>query len=153
MTDDSSRRPTFIPALVYRDNRAAIKWLQSAFGFEVSEVLTAADGSIAHAEMSYGAGVIMVGTEWADWTRSPASMGGKNTQRIHVRVDSGIDEHCTRARRAGAKIVMEPKDQFYGERSYIAADPEGHHWTFSQPIRAASREDIEKAGFKYHTSI
>jgi uncharacterized glyoxalase superfamily protein PhnB len=153
MTDASARRPTFISALVYRDNRAALKWLQNAFGFEVSEVLTAADGTIAHAEMSYGDGVIMVGTEWTDWTRSPASIDGKNTQRIHVRVSSGIDEHCQRARRAGAKIVLEPADQFYGERSYIAADLEGHHWTFSQPIRDVSRADVEKAGFTYQASI
>ena len=153
MTDVSTRRPTFIPSLVYRDNRAALQWLQSAFGFEVSEVLTDAKGAIAHAEMSYGDGVIMVGTEWTDWTRSPASIDGKNTQRIHVRVSSGIDEHCTRARQAGAKIVLEPTDQFYGERSYIAADLEGHHWTFSQPIRDVSRADVEKAGFKYQASV
>jgi uncharacterized glyoxalase superfamily protein PhnB len=153
MTDVSTRRPTFIPSLVYRDNRAALQWLQSAFGFEVSEVLTDPKGAIAHAEMSYGDGVIMVGTEWTDWTRSPASIDGKNTQRIHVRVSSGIDEHCTRARQAGAKIVLEPTDQFYGERSYIAADLEGHHWTFSQPIRDVSRADVEKAGLKYQASI
>jgi hypothetical protein len=46
--------------------------------------------------------------------------------------------------------VKEPEDQFYGERSYIAADCEGHHWTFSQPIGNVSREEMEKAsGFKF----
>jgi uncharacterized glyoxalase superfamily protein PhnB len=139
------RRPAFISSLVYQDNRAALKWLQNAFGFEVNEVLTDGEGKIAHAEMSYGDGIIMVGTEWADWTRSPASIGGKNTQRIHVRVERGIDEHCARARQAGAKIVMEPDDMFYGERSYIAADLEGHHWTFSQPIRNVSKDEMEEA--------
>ena len=53
--------------------------------------------------------------------RSPASLGGKNTQRVHVRIERGIDEHCTRSRQAGARIVKEPEDQFYGERTYIAA--------------------------------
>src|ERR1700677_3213444 len=134
MTSPSSSRPSFIPSVVYQDNRAALKWLEQAFGFEPSEILTDADGKIVHAEMTYGDGVVMIGSEWADWTRSPAALGGKNTQRIHVRVARGIDEHCARARQAGARIVMEPADQFYGDRTYIAADLEGHHWSFAQPV-------------------
>jgi uncharacterized glyoxalase superfamily protein PhnB len=150
MTSPASSRPSFIPSVVYRDNRAALKWLEQAFGFEPSEILTDAEGKIVHAEMTYGDGVVMIGSEWADWTRSPASLGGKNTQRIHVRVAQGIDEHCARARQAGAKIVMEPADQFYGDRTYIAADLEGHHWSFAQPVHAISAQEMEQAsGFKF----
>ncbi len=145
MTSATAPRPSFIPSLAYRDNRAALKWLQNAFGFEPSEVLTDAQGNIVHAEMSHGDGIVMIGSEWADWTRSPASLEGKNTQRVHVRIERGIDEHCACARRAGARIVMEPADQFYGDRTYIAADLEGHYWTFSQPVRDVSREEMEKA--------
>ncbi len=149
MTTSTPKRPAFIPSLAYKDNRAALKWLQSAFGFEPSEVLTDAEGNIVHAEMSHDDGVVMIGGEWADFTRSPASLGGKNTQRLHVRIEGGIDEHCARARQAGATIVMEPADQFYGDRCYMAADVEGHYWTFSQPMRNVSKEEIEKAtGFK-----
>jgi uncharacterized glyoxalase superfamily protein PhnB len=144
------RRPSFISSLAYKDNRAALKWLQNAFGFEPSEILTDAEGNIVHAEMTHGDGVIMIGTEWADWTRSPASLDGKNTQRVHVRIERGIDEHCARARRSGAQIVKEPEDQFYGDRTYIAADLEGHYWTFSQPVRDVSNEEMEQAsGFKF----
>lgn len=150
MTDATPRRPSFIPSLAYKDNRAALEWLQRAFGFAPSEILTDADGNIVHAEMTHGDGIVMIGTEWADWTRSPASLGGKNTQRVHVRIENGIDEHCARARQAGATIVKEPEDQFYGERAYIAADLEGHYWTFSQPVRNVSREEMEKAsGFRF----
>lgn len=150
MTSPASFRPAFIPSLAYRDNRAAIAWLQKAFGFEPSEVLTDGEGNIVHAEMTYGDGVVMIGREWADWTRSPASVGGKNTQRVHVRVERGLDEHCARARQAGARIVMEPAEQFYGDRSYIATDLEGHYWTFAQPLREVSRQEMEQAtGFKF----
>jgi uncharacterized glyoxalase superfamily protein PhnB len=150
MTSATPRRPSFIPSLAYKDNRAALKWLQSAFGFEPSEVLTDAEGNIAHAEMTHGDGVVMIGTEWADWTRSPASLGGKNTQRVHVRIERGIDEHCARARQAGATIVKEPDDQFYGDRTYVAADLEGHYWTFAQPVRDVSNQEMEQAsGFKF----
>ncbi len=144
------RRPAFIPSLVYRDNRAALHWLRNAFGFEVSEVLTDSNDNIVHAEMTHGDGVIMIGSEFADWTSSPISLGGKNTQRIHVRLERGIDEHCERARRGGAHIVMSPADQFYGDRSYMAVDLEGHHWTFSQALKRVSTEEMEKAsGFKF----
>jgi len=150
MTASAPRRPSFISSLVYKDNRAALTWLKKAFGFEVREILTDPSGNIVHAEMSHGDGIVMIGNEWADWTKSPASLGGKNTQRVHVRIESGIDVHCERARQAGATIANEPADQFYGERSYIAADLEGHHWTFSQPIKHVSAEEMEKvSGFKF----
>ena len=143
-------RPAFVPAIIYRDNRAALTWLQKAFGFEVSEVLTDPNDNIVHAEMKHGDGVVMIGQEWADWTRSPASLGGKNTQRVFVRVDSGIDAHCARARQAGATIAKEPADEFYGERSYIAVDLDGHHWTFSQTIKQVSAQEVTQAtGFEY----
>jgi len=150
MTSATSHRPSFIPSLAYKDSRAALAWLQKAFGFEPSLILTDAEGHIVHAEMTYGDGVVMIGTEWADWTRSPASMGGKNTQRVHVRIERGIDEHYARARQAGAKTVMEPADQFYGDRTYVVTDLEDHYWTFAQPVREVSGQEMEKAtGFKF----
>jgi uncharacterized glyoxalase superfamily protein PhnB len=146
-------RPSVIPSIIYRDQRAALEWLAKAFGFEASEVLVDAKGNIAHAEMSHGTtGVIMVGGEWSawDWAKSPASVGGKNTQRIHVRLERDIDGHCARARAAGAAIAMEPADQFYGDRTYMAVDHEGHHWTFAQTTKQVSSEEMEKvSGLKY----
>jgi uncharacterized glyoxalase superfamily protein PhnB len=150
MATEVPSRPAFIPSIIYKDNRAALKWLQDAFGFEPSEVLTDSNGEIVHAEMSHGEGVVMIGSEFAEWTKSPASVGGKNTQRVHVRLGQGIDEHCARARQAGATIEMEPADQFYGDRTYMAVDLEGHHWTFAQPVKHMSNQEMEKAsGFKF----
>jgi uncharacterized glyoxalase superfamily protein PhnB len=148
-----SDRAVFIPSVIYRDQRAALAWLEKAFGFEQSMVLVDAKGDIAHAEMSYGDGVIMVGSEWPawkDWCKSPVSAGGANTQLLHVRVERDIDKHCERARAAGAVIAMEPADQFYGDRTYMAVDPEGHHWSFAQSVAQPSVEDQEKkTGYKY----
>lgn len=143
-------RTPFISSVIYRDPRAALQWLERAFGFEISMLLTDSDGNIAHSEMSHGEGIVMIANEFADWTKSPASLGGKNTQRLHVRLKSGIDEHCERARRAGARIVAEPSNQFYGDRTYSALDLEGHCWTFAQPVRNVSKEEMEKAsGLKF----
>jgi uncharacterized glyoxalase superfamily protein PhnB len=139
------RRPTFGSAIFYRDPLAALDWLEKAFGFERSMVITDKEGKLAHSEMKFGDGYIMVGSEWADFVASPSSVGSKNTQTIHVHLNNGLDAHCDRARAAGAVIVMEPADQFYGDRTYMAKDPEGHAWSFAQTLRYVTREDAEKA--------
>jgi uncharacterized glyoxalase superfamily protein PhnB len=132
-------------AIFYRDPWAAIDFLEKAFGFERAMVISDADGALAHSQLSFGDGYIMVGSEWADYTASPASIGGKNSQTVHVNLDSDIDAHCTRARAAGAAIEQEPANQFYGDRTYRARDPEGHVWTFAQNKRPFSVEESEKA--------
>ena len=143
-------RPVFTSSLAYKDSRAAIQWLQAAFGFEPSMILTDAEGRIVHAEMSFGDGAVMIGGEWADWTRSPLSLDGKNSQRVHVFVPNGIDDHYRRAQQAGARIIMQLAEQFYGDRTYVATDLEGHHWTFAQPVRNVPMEEMERAtGFTF----
>ncbi len=143
--DDPFRRPTFGSAVFYKDPVAALEWLEKAFGFERMMVITDAKGKLAHSEMKFGDGYLMVGSEWAEFVASPASVGAKNTQSIHVHLKDGVDAHCERARAAGAVIVREPADQFYGDRTYMARDPEGHVWTFGQTVRQVSREEAEKA--------
>ncbi len=143
--EDPFRRPSLGARIYYRDPWAALDWLEKAFGFERSMVITDKDGHLAHAEMRFGDGYVMVGSEWADFVASPASVGGKNTQSIHVQLQDRIGDHCERARTAGAEILMAPADQFYGDRTYRARDPEGHVWTFAQTVRYVSREDAEQA--------
>ena len=77
--------------------------------------------------------------------RSPQSVGGANTQTIHVQLTEDIDAHCEHARTAGARIDMEPETQFYGDRTYRAFDPEGHMWTFAQTIEVKSNAEMEAA--------
>jgi uncharacterized glyoxalase superfamily protein PhnB len=145
--DDPWRRAVFTPSVNYRDPKAALDWLERAFGFERVMVITDDKGEIGHAEMSFRGGrdLVMIGGEWADFIASPASVGGRNTQRIHVQVPDGVDAHCAQARAAGAEIVREPQDEFYGDRTYLARDFEGHVWSFAQPVRKVSREEAEAA--------
>jgi uncharacterized glyoxalase superfamily protein PhnB len=143
--EDPFRRATLGSAVFYRDPFAALGWLERAFGFERTMLITDAKGDLCHSEMRFGEGYIMVGPEWADHVASPASVGGRNTQSIHVHLKDGIEAHCERARAAGAVIVREPEDQFYGDRTYSAKDLEGHFWTFAQTIRRVSRKEAEKA--------
>lgn len=136
-------RATLISSISYKNPRAAIAWLEKAFGFEVAMLIEDREGHIVHSEMSFGASGVMVGGEWSEDHKSPASIGGKNTQSVHIHIETDLDAHCERARGAGAEIVMAPETQFYGDRTYRARDPEGHIWTVGQTVKAVSLEDAE----------
>jgi uncharacterized glyoxalase superfamily protein PhnB len=140
------KRPTLSTGISYRDPRAALKWLEDAFGFETTMVIVNEEGTIGHSEMRFGDGLIMVGREWDEHHKSPASLEGVNTQSVHIQLEKGLDAHCERARAAGAVITREPADQFYGDRSYMAMDPEGHFWSFAQTFKVMSNEEMAKAG-------
>ncbi len=135
--------PSLSSGICYVDPRAALAWLERAFGFEVSMLIEDAEGNIAHSEMRFGSSVVMVGNEWSADHKSPKSIGGKNTQTVHIQVDTDIDAHCERARAAGAEIIVPPETQFYGDRTYRCKDPEGHIWTVAQTVETVSRERME----------
>jgi uncharacterized glyoxalase superfamily protein PhnB len=126
------------PYLLYEDCAGALEWLSKAFGFE--ETLRYEDnGNVTHAEMRVGGdSEIMMGDPGGDF-QSP-KRGRYIGAQIHVYVDD-VDAHFEHARAAGAEIVNEPEDQFYGDRRYDAKDPEGHLWTFAQQVKQLAPED------------
>jgi uncharacterized glyoxalase superfamily protein PhnB len=143
---------TFTPCVFYKDPKAALKWLEAAFGFETSMLVTDDAGRVGHAEMTFGDGHIAIGEEWGAEgmigpakMRSPASTDYVATQFVRVSLPSGIDAHCARAKAAGARITQAPEDQFYGARVYRALDLEGHVWNFDQDVAQPSIAEMEKA--------
>ena len=134
-------------AVCYVDPKAAFRWLEQAFGFEPLMVILDQNDNLAHSEMKYGDSVVMIGNEWSADHKSPKSVGGKNTQTVHVQLAQGedIDAHCQRARKAGAEILQEPETQFYGDRTYRARDPEGHIWTFGVTEKKMTPQEWDKA--------
>ena len=83
------------------------------------------EGRIAHAQLKYGDGMIMLGSEREDgW--------GPRVGRswVYVAVEGDVDVHFERARAAGAEVLREPTDQEYGSRDYSVRDPEGNIWSF-----------------------
>jgi uncharacterized glyoxalase superfamily protein PhnB len=125
-------RATVISCLRYRDAPAAIEWLSRTFGFEKQLVVPNPDGTIAHAQLSFGNGMIMLGsvldTEFGRLMKQPDEVGGAETQSAYLIV-SNADEAYTRAKAAGAQIVADIKDEDYGGRGFSCRDPEGHLWT------------------------
>ena len=148
-----SKRPTLGSALAYKDPEAAIKWLEEAFGFEPTMLIRDESGKLVHSEMGFGSGYIMVGGEWAENVKAPSSIGGANTQNIHIQIETDVDAHCERARAAGARIIQEPETQFYGDRTYRALDPEGHMWTVGQTVNVMTPEEWDAASGGLKTEI
>ena len=138
--------PRISSALYYDDAAAAIDWICNVFGFEVRMKIEGEGGRIVHSELAFGDGLIMVGDAKVRSegpnplpSKSPRALGGTNTQTLCVFVDDA-DAHCEHARAAGAQIIDEPTTHDYGEdnwadRTYRAADLEGHHWWFMQRVR------------------
>ena len=122
---------TIFPGLRYVDAPAAIDWLEKTFGFKRQMVVAGSDGTVAHAQLVFrGGGMIMLGSYRDDVFRykTPREAGGV-TQAAYLYV-ADIDSHFAHARNAGAEIVMALKDTDYGSREYSARDPEGHLWHF-----------------------
>ncbi len=132
---EKNTRATVIPCLRYRDVPAAIEWLCENFGFEKRLVMPTDDGTIAHAQLSFGNGMIMLGsvleveTEFGRLIKQPDEIGGAETQSAYVIV-SDADAVYTRAKDAGAEIVIDIRDEDYGGRGFSCRDLEGHLWSF-----------------------
>ena len=134
------------PYLYYEDVAGAVKWLAKAFGFRKHGVqMKGPDGKIHHAAMKLGEDVIMMGYPGPKY-RNPKRLG-QTTQNLYVQVEN-VDKHFERAKKAGATILEEPEDQFYGQRRYGAADPEGHHWFFGHDIVSSAAKKRASARSK-----
>jgi uncharacterized glyoxalase superfamily protein PhnB len=124
---------TVVPVLIYPDVREAVAWLADAFGF-VERVRIGEDH---RAQLAVGDGAVIVADVRGD-RRPPRP--GESTHSVLVRVDDA-HAHYERARRHGARVLMEPTDFEYGERQYAAEDPAGHRWTFSETLADVAPED------------
>jgi uncharacterized glyoxalase superfamily protein PhnB len=112
------------PSLRYQDAKAAYQWLQDAFGFEPVALHEDDSGNVAHAEMRWGNDLIMFGTARADHYGERVGQGW-----VYATCDEP-DALYTRAKAAGAEIVMELTDQDYGSRDFAVRDLEGNRWNF-----------------------
>jgi PhnB protein len=137
-------RTGVVPMLAYENAAAAIEWLERAFGFreDPDERYTDAEGTVGHAQLQTGGGLIFLATPTKDyespvhhretceaaatWSKVPWVIDG-----VQVEVDD-VDAHYERAKAAGARLLTPIRDQPYG-RLYNAEDLEGHRWMFIQP--------------------
>jgi uncharacterized glyoxalase superfamily protein PhnB len=132
MSSAKNTRATIVPGLRYRNAPAAIEWLCKVFGFEKQLVVPGENNTIAHAQLSLGNGMIMLGSvqngsEWGKLVKQPDEIGGFETQSSYL-VVADADAVYTRAKAAGAEIVLDIKDEDYGGRGFTCRDLEGRLW-------------------------
>jgi uncharacterized glyoxalase superfamily protein PhnB len=123
---------TVIPGLRYRDALAAIDWLTRAFGFEKQAVYMGSGNTVAHAQLTFGNGMIMLGsidngTPSSKFMAQPDEIDRRETQSPYLIV-SDADAIYATAKAAGATMLLDIKDMDYGGRAFTCSDLEGHIW-------------------------
>ena len=130
-----------IPYFVYENAPAVRDFLCEAFGFEKGLEFPGEGGALMHAEVSLGDNLFMLATAMREMGHAAAgSLPGKHGS-VMCYVDD-VDAHFAHAKAAGAEIVSEPEDKFYGDRMYVAKDPEGVSWFFATHVKDVAPEDM-----------
>lgn len=126
-----------------RNAAEAIDFYTKAFGAREKFRLTEPSGRIGHAELDFGGATLMLSDEYPELgIRGPQTVGG-TTMSIHLHVDDA-DEVVRRAVAAGAEVVRQPQDQFYGERSGTVRDPFGHEWNIGHEIEKVTPDEMQR---------
>jgi uncharacterized glyoxalase superfamily protein PhnB len=134
LTNRSAPPATVTPVLIYPDVRAAVAWLEEAFGF--GERVRIGDAHRAQLRVGEDASIVV-----ADVRRDQvAPSSGVVTQLIKLRVPD-VDAAFSRAQEAGAKVLEEPTTYEYGERSGVVEDLAGHRWELTQTVRDVEPEE------------
>jgi len=131
-----------IPALAFKGADAALKWYVHVFGAKEKMRFDNPDGTIAHAEITIDDNVIMISEENLQYNSSPKTLGG-NSINLCVYVPD-VDAVIKKGVANGAKLITEPKDEFFGDRSGRFEDPFGYRWIVSTHIKDVSEEEMLK---------
>ncbi len=125
----------------------AIEFYKKAFDAKEKGRLLMPDGSIGHAEIDIEGSLLMMAEENIEWdNRSPKTLGG-NPMSFSLYVKDA-DKAFQRAIDAGATIVMQVTDMFYGDRVGQVMDPFGYKWMIGTHIEDMSYEEMQKRSDK-----
>ena len=142
-TKPEPARQAITPYLTVKDAAKAIRFYQQAFGAKELFRLADPQGKVGHAEVEIRGSVVMLSDEYPDFgALAPATIGGSPVT-IHLSVDD-VDRVVETAKAAGATVLREVKDEFYGERSGMIADPFGHKWHVSTHVEDVSPAEMQK---------
>lgn len=134
------------PSLIVDDIERSVAYYRDVLGFDVPVVMPGPDGKPVHAEVRHGAAHIMLeSTQWMP----PDQVGLRRGVGVNLftYVDDGvdIDAYYERVRAAGATVTMEIADQFWGDRLFAVADPDGYVLSFARTVRQVSPEEMQAA--------
>ena len=131
------------PYLRTRNANAAIEFYQKVFAAVEVFRLTEPSGRIGHAELKFGNFTVMLSDEYPEYgIQGPEAFGGTGSS-VHLHVDD-VDAMTERAAAAGAEVLMQPTDMFYGERSSKVRDPFGHEWLLGSHIEDVTPQEMQR---------
>lgn len=139
--------PALSPSLIVDDAAAAIDFYVKAFDAVELGRVPGPDGKLIHAALQINGFMVMLNDDFPEMTggksMTPKALGGSPVT-IHLTV-TDVDAKFQQAVDAGATVLMELEDAFWGDRYGELADPFGHHWSMGQPMREVSMEEITAA--------
>jgi PhnB protein len=145
-------QPAVTPHLVVDNAAAAIDFYVKAFDAVEYGRVPGPDGKLIHAALSINGSMVMLNDDFPEMSggksMTPTSLGGTPVT-IHLTV-TDVDAKFQKAVDAGATVVAELEDQFWGDRYGVVRDPFGHQWSLGQPVREVSMEEIEEAMKQQH---
>jgi PhnB protein len=129
-----------IPRLFCRDPEGEIGFCTRTFNAVELSRRPGADGKTAHALITIGPAMLMIESEWPQIANRPPSPDGSSPVVLYVYVEN-VDETVTRAEAAGAKVLMAPTNQFWGDRTAWIIDPCNHVWTVATRVEEPTEEE------------
>lgn len=131
-----------IPALAFKGAHTALKWYLNVLGAKEKMRFDNPDGTIAHAEITIDNNVIMISEENREYNSTPKTLGG-NSVNLCIYVPD-VNAVVKKAVDNGARLISEPKDEFYGDRSGRFEDPFGYVWIVATHVKDVSQEEMQK---------
>lgn len=131
------------PYLRVENATEAIAFYQQAFGAIEILRLSEPSGRIGHAELKFGTHSVMLSDPYPEYGIHAPEPEHSTGASIHLHV-ADVDAMTQQAVAAGAKLIMEPKDQFYGERTSKVIDPYGHEWLLGSSIEDVSPDEMQR---------
>src|SRR5262245_45425168 len=131
------------PHLVCNGAGKAIDFYKKAFGAKERMRMPAPDGSVAHAEITIGNSIVMLGDEVPQMgVKAPQTIGGTPVN-IFIYTEN-VDKLYAQATAAGATGDQPPTNMFWGDRYAKLTDPFGHKWSMATHVEDVSPKEMGK---------
>ena len=129
-----------IPRLFCREPEVELRFCTAALGAIERNVRPGPDGKTAHALITIGPAMVMIEGEWPELLNRAPPLDGSSPVVLYVYVEN-VDDVAHRAEAAGARVLMAPTNQFWGDRTAWIVDPSGHVWTLATRVEESSEDE------------
>ena len=130
-------------SLTVKDGFAAMDFYKEAFGAEIVYQLGTPETGLHHGEFKIGETLVYISGEAPEHHALARPDGQLSSSLLSIEVDDA-DAAFAKAVAAGAKVLSEPEDQFWGQRAAAVADPWGYRWGISHLIEEVSHEELTR---------